>query len=136
MKNVVNTVLVSAQKLLPVIAAVVLVGCESLDITSTKRVLVTEPDLTEMRISSEAGWTSPIEENKKTIPAFRGTWQDDGTTQLFAVEQNHYGIKGFEFEEGYRCELVVKECHYKNPPSDFLNRWYELAKVKSKTKAE
>ena len=45
-------------------------------------------------------------------------------------------IEGFEFEEGYKCKLIVKESSYKNPPTDCRNQWYKLVKVVSKTKVE
>ena len=122
---------------LAILGAFVFASCQQQkedepDIITKQRTLVTEPDLTEMQI-----WIDPMQDSTQMIPAFKGQWHDDKSTMLFAVDQySHYGINGFEFEEGYRCTLIVKECHYTNPPTDFLNTWYELLKIISKTKAE
>ena len=120
--------------LMTIVFSFLLISCEQEDsyIISHKRVLITEPTLQEMEV-----WVDPLAGTFKRIPAFRGQWQDDKSLQSFAVDQySHYGISGFEFEEGYIFKLSVKESKYKDPPSDFLNRWYELDKIISKTKAK
>ena len=120
--------------LLAIVISSLLISCEQEDsyIISHKRVLITEPTLQEMEV-----WVDPFAGTTKRIPAFRGQWQDDKSHQGFAVDQySHYGISGFEFEEGYIFKLSVKESSYKDPPTDFLNRWYELDKIISKTKAK
>lgn len=119
--------------ILSLVLTFIFASCEqSDDIISKKRVLVTEPTLTEMEV-----WVNPLEGTSQSIPAFRGQWQDDKTYYLFAVDQySHYGIQDFEFEEGYVYKLSVIESQYKNPPTEFLNRWFKLDKIISKTKAE
>ena len=116
-----------------VMLAAVMMSCEQQesDVISKKRVLVTEATITEMEI-----WIDPPSGTTKWIPAFRGRWQDDNSIGLFAVDQySHYGIHGFEFEEVYVYKLSVKESHYKEPPTEFLNTWYDLDKIISKEKA-
>ena len=111
-----------------------LVACEGRsEVTSKKRILTTEPTLTEMEIKA---W--PMSPEPTLVPTYRGRWEDNGQTQLFCTDPQIQGmtIEGFEFEEGYECKLVVKESKYKNPPTDFRNQWYKLEKVLSKTRVE
>ena len=121
-------------KLCLLISCIVLFSsCEKKDgIIRKQRVLITEPALTEMEV-----WLDPFEGTTECIPAFRGQWQDDKTYQMFAVDKySHYGIHNFDWEEGFVFKLSINECQYENPPSDFLNRWYVLIKIISKTKGE
>jgi len=56
---------------------------------------------------------------------------------LTLVSDNPYidYIEGFDFEWGYRYQLVVQETIFSNPPQDASDRTFELVKVNYQIKA-